>query len=93
VPVVTLVGEPFVSRHSLSHLSSVGLTETIADSPADYVERAVRLAADLPRLAELRAGLRARVATSSLGDGRRFANDLLGLLRDAWREWVKNGLK
>lgn len=91
VPVVTLPGEAFISRHSLSHLSNVGLTQLIADSPADYVERAVRLAGDLPRLAEVRAGLRERVATSSLGDGRRFAENLLRLLRTAWREWVTRG--
>ena len=30
VPVVTCPGETFASRHSLSHLSNVGLTETIA---------------------------------------------------------------
>jgi predicted O-linked N-acetylglucosamine transferase (SPINDLY family) len=90
-PVITLPGEAFIGRHSLSHLTNVGLTETIADSSADYVERAVRLAADLPRLAELRAGLRERVASSSLGDGRRFAENLLGLLRDAWRNWVSSG--
>jgi len=90
-PVITLPGEAFIGRHSLSHLTNVGLTETIADSPAGYVERAVRLAADLPRLAELRAGLRERVAASSLGDGRRFAENLLGLLRDAWRKWANSG--
>ena len=30
VPVITCPGETFASRHSLSHLSSVGMTETIA---------------------------------------------------------------
>jgi predicted O-linked N-acetylglucosamine transferase (SPINDLY family) len=93
VPVITLSGEAFIGRHSLSHLSIVGLTEMIADSPADYVDRAVRIAADLPRLAELRASLRGRVAGSSLGDGRRFATNLLCRLRDAWREWVREGPK
>ena len=33
VPVVTCPGETFASRHSLSHLSNVGLTETIAQRP------------------------------------------------------------
>jgi protein O-GlcNAc transferase len=88
VPVVTLPGEAFIGRHSLSHLSNVGLTESIAESAADYVERAIRLAGDLPKLAELRAGLRERVASSSLGDSRRFAENLLRLLRAAWREWA-----
>jgi len=38
VPVVTCPGETFASRHSLSHLSNVGLTETIAADLRQYVE-------------------------------------------------------
>ena len=53
VPVVTCPGETFASRHSLSHLSNVGLTETIARDLDEYVELAVSLAGDLPRLAAL----------------------------------------
>src|SRR5207253_8752054 len=61
VPVITRPGETFASRHSLSHLSNAGLTETIAGNLDDYVERAVRLAGDLPRLARIRATLRQQV--------------------------------
>ena len=74
VPVVTCPGETFASRHSLSHLSNVGLTETIARDLDEYVELAVSLAGDLPRLAALRAGLRERMAASPLCDGKRFAS-------------------
>jgi predicted O-linked N-acetylglucosamine transferase (SPINDLY family) len=88
VPVVTCPGETFAGRHSLSHLSNVGLTETIAGDLDQYIEGAVTLANDLPRLAALRAGLRERVASSPLCDGKRFADNLLRLLREAWREWV-----
>ena len=76
VPVVTCPGETFASRHSLSHLSNVGLTETIARDLDEYVELAVSLAGDLPRLAALRAGLRQRMAASPLCDGKRFAAHL-----------------
>ncbi len=55
VPVLTCPGETFASRHSLSHLSTVGLTETIARTLDEYVELAVTLARDLSRLASLRA--------------------------------------
>jgi len=89
VPVVTLPGETFASRHGLSHLTNVGLTETIAGDEPAYVELAVRLAGDLPRLAAIRAGLRQQVAASPLCDGKRFADNLLHLLRGAWREWCQ----
>ncbi|MGA2258229.1 MAG: tetratricopeptide repeat protein [Thermoguttaceae bacterium] len=82
VPVVTCPGETFASRHSLSHLSSVGLTETIGCDLDDYVELAVSTAGDLPRLAALRAGLRQRVAASPLCDGKRFATNLISMLHD-----------
>jgi predicted O-linked N-acetylglucosamine transferase (SPINDLY family) len=91
VPVITCPGATFASRHALSHLSSVGLTETIAPDLHDYVERAVALAEDLPRLAGLRARLRTQVAGSPLCDGRRFAANLLALLRGAWRQWATGG--
>jgi predicted O-linked N-acetylglucosamine transferase (SPINDLY family) len=88
VPVVTCPGETFASRHSLSHLSNVGLTETIARDWDEYVELAVSLAGDLPRLAALRAGLRQRMAASPLCDGKQFAANLSLLLQDVWKQWI-----
>ncbi len=86
VPVVTCPGETFASRHGLSHLSNIGINETIAHDLDEYVEIAVSLARDLPRLSTLRAGLRERMAASPLCDGKRFAMDLAALLRAAWRQ-------
>jgi protein O-GlcNAc transferase len=70
VPVVTWPGETFAGRHSLSHLSSVGLTETIARNPDEYVELAISMAGDPVRLSALRSGLRERMAASPLCDGK-----------------------
>src|SRR6185369_7061236 len=84
VPVITCPGETFASRHSLSHLSNIGLTETIARDLDDYVELAVSLVTDLPGLAALRTSLRDRMAASPLCDGPRFAHDLMHILRDIW---------
>ena len=90
VPVVTCPGETFASRHSLSHLANVGLTETVAGDAREYVALAVRLAGDLPHLAALRAGLRQRVARSPLCDGARFAGHLAQRLRNVWRQWCRS---
>ncbi|MGO9919094.1 MAG: tetratricopeptide repeat protein [Isosphaeraceae bacterium] len=84
VPVITWPSETFAGRHSLSHLSSVGLTQTIARDADEYVELAVSLANDLPRLAAMRAGLRDQMAESPLCDGPRFAADLMSVLYDVW---------
>jgi protein O-GlcNAc transferase len=91
VPVITCPGETFAGRHALSHLTNVGLTETIARDGDEYVELAVSLATDLPRLAALRAGLREQMARSPLCDGLRFAQHLMALLRDVWRRWCARG--
>ncbi len=93
VPVITCPFETFASRHSLSHLSNVGVPELIAHDLNEYVELAVALASDLPRLATLRAGLRERMAASPLCDGKRFAANLSALLREVWQRWVDQAQK
>ncbi len=81
VPVITLPGKTFAGRHSLSHLTNVGFTETVAEDLPEYIGMAVRLAGDLPRLAKWRSELRGRMARSPLCDGPRFADNLMNTLR------------
>jgi predicted O-linked N-acetylglucosamine transferase (SPINDLY family) len=87
VPVLTCAGETFAGRHSLSHLSNVGLGDLVARDHQDYVARAVQWAAALDWLSDLRQVLRARVAAAPLCDGPRFAAHLLAALRGLWRDW------
>jgi protein O-GlcNAc transferase len=87
VPVVTAPGRTFAGRHSLSHMTNAGFTDTIAPDRAGYVEQAVTLAHDLPKLAGWRAGLRERMRTSPLCDLPRFVAHLSAALRQVWRSW------
>ncbi len=82
VPVVTLAGNTHVSRVGVSLLNAVGLPELVADSPEQYVSVAVELAADLPRLASLRASMRDRMSRSPLMDARSLAAALEAAFRD-----------
>ena len=86
VPVVTMPGEIFASRHSASHLTNIGLPDWVAADPDDYHRIAVTRAADLAALAAMRAGLRARMRTSPLCDGPRFGRNLGAALRMAWQD-------
>ena len=86
VPVITCPGETFSSRQSLTHILAVGLEELVARDPSDYIDRAVDLAGDLSRLAALRAGLRERMAASTLCDGKRFVTNLTSLLQNVWEQ-------
>ena len=83
VPVVTMPGESFASRHSASHLHNVGLPDWVAPDVDAYVEMAVARAADLPALRRLRAELRPRMQASPLCDAPRFAAHFAAALRHA----------
>jgi predicted O-linked N-acetylglucosamine transferase (SPINDLY family) len=85
VPVITLPGASFASRHSLGYLSTVGLSELVAGSPAQYVALACDLANDRQRLAALRAGLRERMLASPLCDVRAFGDYLTAALMRIWQ--------
>jgi predicted O-linked N-acetylglucosamine transferase (SPINDLY family) len=87
VPVLTLPGEMPVSRAGLSLLSTVGLADLAASSEEDYVRIAAELAENLPRLAELRATLRARMQASPLMDAPRFARNVEAAYRQMWERW------
>ena len=87
VPVISPVGTRCMSRMTFSILSAVGLRELAAATPEDYVRIAVNLCQNLPRLAGLRAGLRAQVAGSPLVDGARFTRNLEEIYRDVWTQW------
>ncbi len=89
VPVVTLVGRTVVGRAGISQLSNVGLSELAATEPEQFVELAAKLAADLPKLAELRASLRDRMRSSPLMDADGFARDIESAYRQMWLKWCK----
>jgi len=88
VPVISLHGRNCVSRSGLSLLNTLGLGELVASTPEQYVEIALALAQDLPRLEILRAGLRSRFEQSPLRDEKRFAANFEQLLRSAWQQYL-----
>ncbi len=84
VPTLTLAGETLLSRQGASLLTAAGLEEWVASGVTDYIDRAVGLANELPKLAALRAGLRERVSASPLFDARRFARNFEDALWGMW---------
>lgn len=87
VPVVTLGGSRFCSRHSITHLTTAGLSELIATSADDYIRITTNLAHDVKRLGKLRRNLRNRVANSPLCDGKQFTRNLEVAFTKAWHRW------
>jgi predicted O-linked N-acetylglucosamine transferase (SPINDLY family) len=90
VPVVTLEGDRHAGRVGASLLAHAGLDELIARTPDSYVAAAVELARDPARLAAFRAGLRPRMAVSSLTDAAGFTRTIEAAYRAMWRTWCES---
>ena len=86
VPVLSLKGDRFLSRIGESILQNAGLSDWIAADPDDFVDRAVRHAADIDGLSGLRNGLREQVLASPLFDAKRFAKHFEDLLLSMWNQ-------
>jgi len=91
VPVITLAGATAVGRAGVSILSNLACPEWIAATQEQYVEIAVNMAANHMRLAQARNGLRGRMETCGMTDGRRFALEMEQALGFAWRRWCGQG--
>jgi protein O-GlcNAc transferase len=87
VPVVTLSGKTCVSRAGAGLMNYLRLPGLIAGDIDQYIQIARELAANLPKLAELRAGLRKRILDSPLSDAVGFTRDIENAYRQIWRTW------
>jgi predicted O-linked N-acetylglucosamine transferase (SPINDLY family) len=94
VPVITLAGNTHASRVGASLLSNIGLPNLIAQTPEEYVAKAVDLAHDLEKLQVLRRSLRDMIFHSPLTDAQTFTRNLEEVYRKMWAAWcAKNGNK
>lgn len=87
VPVVVVEGRTHAARVGVSLLSTLGLSDWVADSCEGYVELAARHASNLDALKGLRRSLRERMQKSALMDARGFTAQLEAAYRQMWRRW------
>jgi protein O-GlcNAc transferase len=86
VAVVTLRGHSVASRQSHAVLAGIGCAEGLSfDGVGAFVDGAVALAGDAPRLAALRGRLRPALAASALCRAADFTRDVERLYRRMWR--------
>ena len=88
-PVVSRAGSTVAGRAGFSQMSNLGLRELVTHSDDEFVNIAVKLAADFPRLEGLRRTLRQRMRQSPLMDAARFARNIESAYREAWRAWCR----
>lgn len=85
VPVIALQGDRHAARVSAALLHRVGLETLVGTSPKQYQTIALDLAKNRKRLAEVRAGLRERMRSSSLYNKLGFAGEVEGAYRTMWQ--------
>jgi protein O-GlcNAc transferase len=91
VPIVSRVGKTSVGRGGLSQLFHLDLLDLAAETDEAFVEKAVALGTDLPRLAALRRELRSRLERSPLMDAERFARNIEAAYVQAWTTHCNGG--
>ena len=87
VPMLTLRGSQAAGRQSATVLTAVGLGELIAETPEQFVDIAVKLAASPQQIVKLRARLREQVKRSPLCDSKTFTEHLENAYRNMWQRW------
>jgi protein O-GlcNAc transferase len=87
VPVITIRGSTMSARLGASTLHALGVDELIAPDRGGYLSIAEGLASSPERIEAFRRSLRARVASSRLCDGRRYARHFERVLRTIWHRW------
>lgn len=87
VPLVTLAGRLAVQRTGASVLTGVGLPDFIAQTPKQYLNIALYLAAIVPKVPELRQEIRRALLSSPFMDEIGIVRDVENAYRDMWRRW------
>jgi len=86
VPTITIAGDNSSSRGGASIMHSLDLDCFVATDPADFVNKAVALSANLPKLAAVRASMRERMAVQYT-NGEAYTRAFEAELRKAWQQW------
>jgi predicted O-linked N-acetylglucosamine transferase (SPINDLY family) len=88
-PLLTLVGESFISRVAGSLLNDLGLPELIARSFEEYETIAIRCGTDPAFLRDLRERLAARRLSAELFSGRAFARKVEAAYEAMWLRYQR----
>ena len=89
VPVVTMAGSDHGGRFGKSLLMNLGLGELVAETPEEYVDKAVAISEDRELLCAFRKNLRGMMRRSPLMDGEQYRKDLAEAYTEIWRKYVR----
>lgn len=88
VPVISLIGERFCSKHGWITLHPIGHDELLSYSRGEFINKAAALAADRERLLQYRHTLREDFVHSPRGDMERFIRELEDAYFTMWERYL-----
>ncbi len=90
VPVITLRGKTFAGKMGASLMTSIGLTELIAENKKEYVTKALSLAEDVDRLNVLRNKTRSKLCDSPVCDIPNFVQSVENAYFRMWESCLQS---
>ncbi len=93
VPAITLRWPTVAGRISATVLTTLSLTDWIAETEDDYVQLAIDKAHSIEALAVLRSTLRERFKESVLGNANDYVKIVEKEYRDLWRAWAQKQIE
>jgi predicted O-linked N-acetylglucosamine transferase (SPINDLY family) len=89
VPVISLMGNRFLSRAGGVISLQAGLEGTIAKDKNEFIEKAVALASDRPKLRRIRETLRQKISASPLCNGPAYTRNVEIAFQSMWVNYLK----
>lgn len=89
VPTLCVTGDRLSSRGAMAIMCHLGLANFVAETPKDFICRAVYLADDFNRLAKVRTSLREQFSQSALTQPQLIAGDLIDNFNAMWKKWCQ----
>ncbi len=89
-PFITYSHRPSVGKIGASILNTLGHPEWIATSEKDYIVKAVNLASDTNKLAQIRSTLRTEMEASPIMDPKSFIYELENNYQAMWNKWCSS---
>ena len=90
VPVITFRGKTHGARLGASIMTAADVKELIANSPMDYVKKAIQLSRRKELIAAYHVGLREHVKNSALMDGQKYLRELEKIYRTVWKDYCRS---
>lgn len=89
VPTLCVTGDRLSSRGAMAIMSHLGLTDFVAETRGDFINKAIALTTDFNQLAHVRGTLRSFFTQSALTRPQLIADSLASNFNAMWKHWCQ----